>query len=366
MAKSFGAQPPAVIMMNPMDIEQIVAAGIAAPSADNAQPWRYRHRERHTDLWIDARRAASPSNAGYVLSDLALGAVIENMCLQAGALGYAARVDYFPDHEDAPLWVARLEWSPRDDTAADPLTAVILQRHTDRRFPFKGPIADSVLLSLVAEARRYPGIDLLLLDNGERRRTALRLMRRAETLRFRHQALHEELFSHLCWEAGWRGSCNEGLPPATLAVAPPMRPLFKALRHWRLMAALNRLGMATLLGFRAAYLPALLSPQLCLLTAASKDRTGMVIAGRALQRTWLQATLAGLAVQPFAAAGLFTLGNMQLNSRFQHDIQPLRALMNALCPPQHHGVLFLRLGNPPQTPPPRGGRRPQGEFAASD
>ena len=42
--------------------------------------------------------------------------------------------------------------------------------------------------------------------------------------------------------AGWHSACEEGLAPATLAVEPPMRPLFQAMRHPAVMRTFNRLG----------------------------------------------------------------------------------------------------------------------------
>lgn len=352
-----------LIMIKTEDLERIVAAGVAAPSADNSQPWLYRPHDAGIDVWIDGRRADSPSNAGYVLSDLALGAVVENLCLQAGALGYACQVDYFPAPQTAPLWAARLRWS-QTGAEVDPLAAAIPERHTDRRFPFKGPVTGSTLHALAEQAGHYPSAALMVLDDAARRRTALRLLRRAEALRFRHRPLHQELFSHIRWEAGWRGVCDEGLSPASLAVEVPMRPLFKGLRHWGLMSAMNRLGTAALLGVRAAYLPARLSPVLVLLTARDAERHTILQAGRALQRVWLQATLFGLAVQPFAAAGLFTLGKMDLGPVFRRDVKPLQAMMEALCPPKQHGLVFLRLGYPPHSSPPCSGRRATAEFLA--
>jgi nitroreductase len=352
-----------LIMIKAEDLERIVAAGVAAPSADNSQPWLYRPHDAGIDIWIDGRRSDSPSNAGYVLSDLAVGAVVENLCLQAGALGYACQVEYFPTPQAAPLWVARLRWS-RTGMGIDPLAAAIPERHTDRRFPFKGPVTGSALQALAEQAGRYPGTALVILDDAASRRTALRLLRRAETLRFRYRPLHQELFSHVRWDAGWQGIGDAGLSPASLAVEAPMRPLFKSLRHWRLMSVMNWLGTAAVLGMRAAYLPARLSPALVLLTARDAERSTIVQAGRALQRVWLQATLSGLAVQPFAAAGLFTLGKMDLGPPFRRDVKPLQAMMEALCPPQQHGLVFLRLGYPPHSSPPRSGRRATVEFLA--
>ncbi|MDQ6646250.1 MAG: hypothetical protein M3Y93_03315, partial [Pseudomonadota bacterium] len=62
---------------------EILRAGIAAPSADNSQPWRFAWSEDVLDLRIDPGRSGGVSDARYVLSDLAAGACLENMIIHA-------------------------------------------------------------------------------------------------------------------------------------------------------------------------------------------------------------------------------------------------------------------------------------------
>jgi nitroreductase len=62
----------------------ILGAGIAAPSADNSQPWRFAWDDDELDLRIDADRSGHVSDTRYVLSDLAAGACLENMLINAG------------------------------------------------------------------------------------------------------------------------------------------------------------------------------------------------------------------------------------------------------------------------------------------
>ncbi|MEO8748494.1 MAG: hypothetical protein ABI379_12680, partial [Rhodanobacter sp.] len=84
-------------------------AGIAAPSADNSQPWRFAWSGDELDLQIDAGRSGRVSDTRYVLSDLAAGACLENMIIHARSLGYAADLQTFP-RDDDELWVARIRW----------------------------------------------------------------------------------------------------------------------------------------------------------------------------------------------------------------------------------------------------------------
>jgi hypothetical protein len=342
----------------------ILCAGIAAPSADNSQPWRFSWQGEDLDLRIDADRSGHVSDTRYVLSDLAAGACLENMVIRARSLGLAADVQLFPQPDD-PLWVARIRWLPRsaEEQPAEPLAAAIEQRHTDRRFPWRGPVGAEVRDRLTSQAARISGARLEWMARGPTRKAALNVIRHAETLRFKSPVLHAELFSSVRFSAGWRGSCEEGLAPATLAVEPPMRPLFERMRHPGAMAAFRKLGAASMLGWRSAWLPIRLSPGLCLVVVPSIGRSDVLAAGRALQRVWLQATLEGLAVQPYAAAGVLGLGFVPVEPAFREELSRLDSALGALCG-SGHGLVFLRLGHARSVLRVRSGRRALESFGA--
>ena len=68
----------------------IINAAIAAPSADNSQPFQFQWQENNIlHLWIDLSRAGKASDNRFILSDIALGAVIENIAIAADELHYA-------------------------------------------------------------------------------------------------------------------------------------------------------------------------------------------------------------------------------------------------------------------------------------
>ena len=347
--------------MNPQTKEGILRAGIAAPSADNSQPWRFAWSGDDLDLRIDADRSGRVSDTRYVLSDLAAGACVENMIIHARSLGYAAELQTFPDPDDE-LWVARLRWHPDPERDhSDPLAAAIEQRHSDRRFPWRGPITTETQARLAAQARVISGQRLYWPSTPRQRKAALSIIRQAETLRFKSPTLHAELFSSIRFPAGWRDGCEEGLSPATLAVEPPLRPVFQAMRHRAVMSIFNRLGAASSLGWRSAWLPIRLSPGLCLLVIPSAARCDVLAGGRALQRVWLQATLDGLSVQPYAAAGVLSLGFVPIEPAFARSLARLRAALAELTE-SGHGLVFLRLGYARSAPRARSGRRALESF----
>lgn len=342
----------------------ILRAAIAAPSADNSQPWQFVWSVDTLDVRIDPDRSGGASDSRYVLSDLATGACVENILLRGRALGLAGDLDAFPDPADA-LWAARIRWRRASEHAApDPLADAIDRRHCDRRFPWRGPIDHDTRTDLGAEAAAVPAARLWWPQTPQARRSATALIRRAEALRFRSDVLHAELFSSIRFDVGWHGACDEGLAPATLAVEAPARPLFQALRHPALMTVSRRLGAASMLGWRSASLPIRLSPGLCLIVVPSASRHDVFAGGRALERAWLAATRAGLSVQPYASAGVLSLGFVPVEPALRSTLARLAASLQELCG-AGQGLVFLRLGRAPTNPPPRSGRRVPASFTAS-
>lgn len=338
--------------MKPEALRQVLEAGLLAPSADNEHRLRYERAGRdawHLRATDRARWSEQPHRR--LLALLSCGAVIENLSLRALEFGLATTVRWFPG-DDA---VAEFEWSPADQRP-DPLATAIESRHCNRRFYRRAPLQAATLERLSAAAA-VPGAGVAWLD-GERRRVALQALRLAETERFRRRRLHEELFAAVRFDIGWRDSAPHGLPPGSLEIEPPLRPMFASLRHWPLMRALQLVGTHRVLGLRAGDLPCRLAPHLAAVFAhGPSDDAAALQAGRSLQRLWLAATLEGLALQPFAAAVALTrqaAGDGWVAPAVQAR---LVGLLERLVDAPRRPYMLLRLGRAP-APTVVTGRRP--------
>ena len=329
--------------MEPELKQQLIEAAALAPSADNSQPWLYRWNDETLELWIDSTRSGSISDQRFVLSDLAIGCCIENIAICAHAHNHKCHVTYLPSPDTEPLWAASLTFLPTSEQHT-PLVFYIPKRHTNRSFPWKGPVIDATKQTLSDEAKKQEGITLHWLNGTPHYKMALKAMWLAESLRFGTKELHQELFSSIRFEVGNHTTSQEGLAPATLSIEPPMRPLFKLLRHWKIMRLLNWVGGNYLIGFRSAVLPTLLSPALALLTIKQTDRANIIMAGQTLQRVWLNATMHGLSLQPFAAAGIFSLGFIQTPTTPPLRRQKIGTLIKTISP-HDHGLILLRMGH---------------------
>lgn len=344
--------------METSTLDKIIQAGVQAPSADNSQPWKYHWTNDELHLWIDEQRSGGFSDRNYLLSDLAIGACMENMRIMAASEGYSSKIEYLPD-PDQPLLGCRMLFTP-DANSEQALAQAIPARHTDRSFPWSGDVSSEIKKRLGHALNPFPGVRLIWIDDRQTRKNALKALHLAESLRFSVQELHNELFASIRFSCGWKLSSKEGLPPSTLRVEPPMRPLFRGLRHWTVMKYLNWIGASTILGFRSAVLPAMLSPQLCLLATEKSDRTSIIQAGQALERFWLSATEQHLTVQPYAAPGILSLGYVEPRTG-RDKIAHLKQLMAQLTE-NGNGLIFFRLGHTKKTTPFRTERRSPASF----
>lgn len=322
-------------------IESIIKAGIAAPSADNSSPWKYKQIEDGLEIFIDSTRSSSISDSRYLLSDLAIGATLENINISASSFGYKAHFSIFPNGDtDLDKPVCKITFL-KDSISIDPLNSFIYKRHTNRTFPWKESI-EQTKKNNIKENITNSDNNLLWLSMDEKK-IALALIRNAESLRFKHQSLHQELFSSINFDIGWNKDCPEKLAPKWLNVELPMRPFFKALKNWSLMNLLNKIGVYKIMGVRAAWLPVKLTTDLVLLTSKNNDRTAIINAGRFMQRIWLTATQEEIAVQPFAAACIYSQQFINISSEFNNASKEIKTTLDELTNGDY-GIMFLRMG----------------------
>lgn len=284
----------------------ILESAIQAPSADNHHRVHFRLDQDTIRLTYTEPPLPPPGGYKRALVLMSLGALVENLIIAASCFGIRAEPSCMPDPIQSN-WELSIRLQP-DQVEADPLWQQIPLRHTNRRVIFRGPRMTSAEQADVNKATRpLPSCHLTWLDEPDMRRRALRLMRLAETERFRTRMFHAELFSAIRFETGWRETCPEGLPPGALGVEPPLRQVFALLRHWPIMRMANLIGAHHMMGWRACDLPCRLAPHLGLLAVKNPDDKSVFDAGRAFQRIWLTVTGQGRVLQPMPASAIFAL-----------------------------------------------------------
>tara|TARA_R110002167_G_scaffold338438_1_gene546085 strand:+ start:83 stop:1141 length:1059 start_codon:yes stop_codon:yes gene_type:complete len=332
----------------------LLEAARLAPSADNSVPWQYAWSGNDVlCLYNDKTRSGSATDNTYIITNLAMGAATENIVLCAHSMGINAAIAYKKESDEISVTVTFEPFTTDTQLESEvQLAAQIENRHSDRRFPYKGNISAEIIEQLT-DSIDNPSHTLTICNNKKRIKQIVPLIRRAEAVRFKSEQLHAELFDTVKFDDK---SPQEGMTLDVLGIEAPARPMFRLLKKWSAMKLLNLIGVSQLIAIRSVTLPIVNSPGLAMITAPSDSANDIFNAGRQIQRFWLKATTLGLSVHLYAAPGVLTLAKPNLSQALIEELTEIESQLDAIASGTDKVVMFLRLGYKDGTPP-RAGRR---------
>lgn len=289
--------------MSPV-IERIFGAARWAPSGDNAQPWRF---EIVNDMHLivhgfDTRDSCLFDIDGFG-SQLAHGALLENISIAARAHGLATNIRLRPDSRDTqPRYDVRFRAD--ESVSRDPLEAFIEARATQRRVLSSRTLTEEEKRELMSSARGYT----ILWHEGWRAKWAMaRFLFASAKIRLTIPETYEVHRAAIEWNTSFS---ETKIPDGALGLDPlTLRMMKWVMASQERLDFLNRyLGGHLIPRLQLDLLPALRCGAHFMILRDSRG-TGRiednVDAGRALQRFWLTATKLGLRVQPEMPPMLF-------------------------------------------------------------
>ncbi|SDT82177.1 hypothetical protein SAMN05216371_7013 [Streptomyces sp. TLI_053] len=293
--------------LTPADLRLLAAAGGAAPSLHNSQPWRFRPTPDGwgVEVYADQGRAVPLADASGAAMHIAVGAALFNLRVAGARLGRAADVRLLPDPADpqllavldlsgtaapaGPAGTAGPAW-PAEPGGAGPfgrdLYPAIAERRSSRR-PFTDrDVPEEVAAELVTAAGEE-GVALAVLGEAAVRRV-LGVTTEAEDRIAHDPARQTETRSWLRPDSGADASAPaavDGLPYAALGPQDhdgrvPVREYAGRPPHHEGPAQPSE-------RFEAL-------PRLCTQSTPGDGPADWLRAGQALERVWLLATVHGL------------------------------------------------------------------------
>jgi nitroreductase len=294
--------PPETPPMPPDDPHLSVAfAANLAPSGGNSQPWSFRTDDGQLRILLDGSRTSS-MDVRFRGSYVAIGAALFNARVAAAAHGVLGGVEYFPNGEDADP-VAALTFGRDADPALAAQYAGMLARGTNRRTGRPGAIGPDLVATL-QELVAEEGARLTVLTDREALEDYADILGESDRIRYLSPILHGELMSELRWPG--RDPLETGIDVRTLELdAADLSKLAVAQRS-DVMATLASWDGGRALG--AVTRDRVRSSSALAVVSISAARPGSyVVGGSAVERLWLAAEAAGLAVQPVSPVFVFAV-----------------------------------------------------------
>jgi hypothetical protein len=278
------------------DIDILLRAARAAPSADNSQPWCFVPGERMFSVAFDTERAGDgflgPTSPATLI---AIGALQENIRATARALDIDVHIENLLGSPPIgfPYLKVHLKQAPRQEIRENPL---VFTRHTNR-FRFHSRAIDSATLQSIASMQETPA-RLRVISDPDQRRHVAGLMSTASELRFQIKNVHLWLIDSLRFTEKAIAT-GAGLDVNTLLLPPGGKAFLRFASDWKRMQLFNRLGGYKLLAREEAKLvgkaPALVA------VIAPSNAAGLFASGQLMERAWTALNAKKVAVHPYFA-----------------------------------------------------------------
>ncbi|MFJ5969646.1 Acg family FMN-binding oxidoreductase [Streptomyces sp. NPDC093060] len=270
----------------PMDVNvvsELVADAAAAPSLHNAQPWRFRFLRNSAVLLLhaDLERALPRTDPDKRGLHLGCGAALFNLRVAAAAKGLAPVVRLLPAPDDTELLAEvglRGSTSPGETLAR--LYPAISLRHSSR-FPFRDEQIPAAVVERLCAAAHAEGAQLVF-PGAWHLRSILELVQDAEGRQALDPGIRGETTRWTRTEPSDVVGAPDGIPAE--AFGPRQHGTTAPVRDFAVGRPMPGRGWAS---FEK-------NPNIALLGTARDGVADWLLAGQALERVLLQATVDGL------------------------------------------------------------------------
>ncbi|UEG55071.1 Rv1355c family protein [Mucilaginibacter daejeonensis] len=345
---------------------QIAQAGVIAPSGGNAQPWKLLYTDKGLLVFHDAHHSHSFLDFEHLGSYVAIGALVENVAIKASTFGLNIKTEYFPLQGDRTL-AARVIFTEASSAAYEPALEKGLNiRVTNRDKVEKERLAPPVADQLISVTEAYDGAKLQLITDDQLMKQVGDLAARAEMMRILHPRGHYDTFTNeLRWSTEEAERTLNGLDVNTLGASKGEIAALGVAKDAKAIAFLREqqggIAFTKMVNNAIAY-----SSAIGIVTMPQYSAEDFVKGGRAVERLWIEANLAGLSFQPVAQLVFMTArttydapATTEQEKLYHAEVSQLQQQLHALLPQigEQQPVFMFRLAKGGQ-PKARSLRRP--------
>jgi len=318
-------------------VTKLIHAATLAPSGGNSQPWKFLYKDNRLFIFHDLHASYSFLDFKSLGAYLALGAAIENIELKALESGITCFIDYEPFESLRPL-VAVLSFKKEENLRTSNLTNAIYHRLTNRNIEEREILQSGVFEGLKKSIEHYRGASLDIVDDWNQMQELGDILATTEKLVLIHPRGHFDAFKkELRWNEEENKKTRDGLDVATLGITKGE------------VAALRMANDADAIDFvrdiikggnafkKMSKKAVAASSALGVISMPVYSEKNFLYGGKAVERVWLEANLAGISFQPitqftFLLARLMHGNGEGFNEYYRHEFTDLRQRFFKLLP----------------------------------
>ncbi len=267
------------------EIQKILDIAVYAPSGSNSQPWKFIVRDNAISIIATPEKDHPILNYKNRGTWAAHGALIENIIIAASQYGYEAQMgNYFSDSNNQNL-VTNISLEKKN-IAPDTLYPFIQKRITNRKRYAQIALTPEQKKAIIKEAARGGNEEVIIIEDPDQRKEVAKALAMNEIVMLENRPLHKLFFDEIVWTDSEEKEKKSGLYLKTMELAFPQEKALNLFRFWPLMRLANALGISKKIAEENSSIYAT-GTAMIILPAADKDES-FIIAGRMMQRIWLQ------------------------------------------------------------------------------
>lgn len=289
------------------EVQQLVKAGICAPSAGNVQPWKWLYHKKRLLLFHDVKRARSILNFHDNASYIALGAAAENIILEAHAMDLDVAMEVFPLGKTNPLTAvftffkhgqadANIALAKHED---DLLQKFIPQRITNRNLGPRVVLGADDLDYLRQVVTHIHGAELKIFAEPVLIENIKSIITDIDWVIMTNKLCHDQFMSEIRWSREEVEITRDGLDIEGFDITPTERAGLIVSRNWKVPEYIRKWNLGRKFGEMSRKAVDSASA-LALITLPVSNEHAYFDGGRALQKVWLAATSRGISIQPLS------------------------------------------------------------------
>lgn len=269
-------------------MDSVLLAMTQAPSAHNTQPWKFKTTDNSIDVFVEWTRHLTVSDPNERQLYASIGCSIENGVIAGNYAGYISDVMIFPEGEGKDKPVARINFSEgyQRDNHIGELYNAIPKRRNNRSFYDVTPLSSQELSSL-----KRVGIEhVSYIDDRSKIQQIARATDGGNQQSLSRKDFKDELSK---WIRNSWTKQPDGMPgyalemPAVLSLVAPLMIKLMPIEKQEGEKVFKQVNSASMV---------------VVVTTPEDTKQDFIQAGRVMQKIWLEATVAGLAIAALAPA----------------------------------------------------------------
>jgi hypothetical protein len=189
--------------------KRILELAMTAPNVDNAQPFFFQWQGEQLLILRDENRDRRRGNAGYTVSMVGLGCLLECLAIAATGEGLDAQISITYNTQSLTEPWAVVSFAPGAPQPDELLPGLEL-RCSDRRRYLGGDLSDEVFGEILADSGHYEGCHLYLQDRPGAR--LLDYLLHCEAFLWNDRHMLPEMLSWVRWSQQEVQKTRDGMP----------------------------------------------------------------------------------------------------------------------------------------------------------